>query len=94
MRQPTIPAMAVMLPARNPDDDARDADRWRTLCRNFGNERDEATPGKQHDILIRLNAEGCEVHKPDGSLDFAATLAAIVDDEARIQSAHGMEGKS
>lgn len=97
MRQPTLPTLAVCMPAGDPENDARDAERWRTLCRNFGNERDEATPGKQHDILIRLNAVGCEVLNPDGSLDFAATLAAIMDDEARIQAAHGVrvpaEGK-
>jgi hypothetical protein len=86
MRQPTIPSLAVCLPAGNPEDDAHDAARWRTLCANFGNERDEATPGKQHQIRITLNTDGCEVFNPDGSLNFAATLAAIMDDEARIQS--------
>lgn len=66
--------------------DAADAARWRVLCRNFGNERDESTPGKPHAIVIRLNPDGCEVVNPDGSLNFAATLAAIMDDEVRIQA--------
>jgi hypothetical protein len=73
----------------------KDAQRWRTLCVNFGNERDEATPGKPHALRITLNPDGCEVLKPDGTLDWSATLAAVMDDEARIQSstvAAGVKG--
>lgn len=72
--------------------DARDAARWRTLVTNFGNETDLGTPGKKHDILIRMNADGCEVLKADGSTDFAATLAEIMDDEARIQARAAARG--
>lgn len=79
----TIPAMADQQAPRR---EKLDAIRWQTLCANFGNEVDMSSPGKQHDILIRMRADGCEVLNSDGSLNFAATLAAIMDDEARIHA--------
>ena len=63
-----------------------DSVRYRALRTNVGREYVMATPGKAHDLIIKLRADGCEKYRGDGAVDFPATLDAILDDEVRIQA--------
>ncbi len=75
-------------------EERQDAARLRALLRNNGREFDLSNPDRTtpKSLRLTLNCEGCEQYRPDGAVDFAATIRAVLDDEIRLASLRDQPG--
>lgn len=69
-------------------ENAKDAERWRCLSENKGQEYDLSSgPGSAKILLVRIDVSGCEKYLESGAPDWRATLNAALDSEIKIRRA-------